>query len=208
MGLLAALALAALVAGCATTRMESEWRDPTFAGGSLKGKRVLVVCQARDETVRRVCEDQWVFRLGGQGVSGTQSYTVPGFPPGGAANPDQLKGAAQASGATAVLSTQLTASPFTVVNPPAQVGIGVGGGSGSGTYRGGSFGWGGFGVTLPVGGATASQGLSASTTLVDAASGMLVWSGSASTPATGDVTAQVAALTQVTGEALAKAGLI
>jgi hypothetical protein len=43
---------------------------------------------------------------------------------------------------------------------------------------------------------------------VDAASGKLVWSGSASTPASGDVIAQVGALSQVTIEAIRKAGLL
>ena len=40
---LLAIGVAALLAGCATTQMNAEWRDPAFAAGSLKGGRVLVV---------------------------------------------------------------------------------------------------------------------------------------------------------------------
>jgi hypothetical protein len=203
-----ALAAAATLAGCATTQMTTQWKDPNFTGTSLRGKRVLVVCQGRDDTMRRVCEDQWVSRLGAQGVLGTQSYSIPNFPPSGVANPDQIKSAAQASGAVAVATMQINPSGYAVVNQGAQVGIGVGGGSGGGYYSGGGFGFGGVGITLPVGGGTATQGLGSSTTLVDAATNTLIWSGSATTPATADVMAQVSALAQITIETIQKSGLI
>ncbi len=202
-----ALALAATLAGCATTEMTTQWRDPNFTGGSLKGKRVLVVCQGRDDTMRRVCEDQWVARLGAQAVLATPSYSIPNFPPSGVANPDQLKAAAQTSGAVAIATMQLNPSGVVAVNQGASVGIGVGGGSGGG-YSGGGFSFGGLGITLPVGGATATQGLGSSTTLVDAASNALVWSGNATTPASADVTGQVSALIQISVESIQKAGLI
>ena len=44
--------------------------------------------------------------------------------------------------------------------------------------------------------------------LTAVAQGTLVWSGSASTPASGDILAQVGALTQVTIEAIQRVGLI
>lgn len=199
------MALAALLAGCATTQMTSQWKSPNFAGGSLKGQRVLVLCQARDDTLRRVCEDQWAGQLGLQEVVAVRAYTIPGIPPGGAANPDEIKAAARVSGAVAVASMQLVASDFAAVNPGPQVGIGIGGGSGG--YRSG-FSIGGFGLSFPVGGATATQGLSSNTSLLDPASGALVWSGSASTAAVADLVSQVSALTQVTIDALQKAGMI
>ncbi len=197
---------AGLLAGCATTRIDSQWKDPNFVGGLNKGGHVLVLCLARDDTLRRVCEDLWATQLGMQEMTAVRSYLIPGFPPDGAANPDQTKAAAQASGAGMVVSMQLARSDFAVVNPGPQVGFGVG--SGSGGYRGGGFSFGGLGISLPIGGATATQAMSASTTLVDVASGALVWSGNASTAADGDVTAQVSALTKVTIETLKKAGLL
>lgn len=200
------LLLAAVIAGCATTEMTAQWKDPAY-GSALTGSRVLVLCQARDDTLRRVCEDQWATRLATHGVAGIRSYSLPGFPPGGAANPEEMAMAGRESGATAIASTQLTLSDFAVVNPGPQVGFGLGGGSGGG-YRGGGFSVGGIGLSFPVGGATTTRSLGSSTSLVDLASGAVIWSGSATTSASGDVTSQVGALTEVTIEALRKVGLI
>ena len=204
--LLPLLLLAAVIAGCATTEMTAQWKDPAY-GSALTGSRVLVLCQARDDTLRRVCEDQWATRLAAHGVAGIRSYSLPGFPPGGAANPEEMAMAGRESGATAIASTQLTLSDFAVVNPGPQVGFGLGGGSGGG-YRGGGFSVGGIGLSFPVGGATTTRSLGSSTSLVDLASGAVIWSGSATTSASGDVTSQVGALTEVTIEALRKVGLI
>ena len=204
---LLALGLTAMLAGCATTQMNAEWRDPTFAAGSLKGWRLLVVCRAPDETMRRVCEDQWASRLGAQGVSPVLSYSIPGFPWASPDTSDEMKSAARSSGVAALISMSLNTSGVAMVNPGPQVGVGIGGGSGGG-YRGGGFSFGGIGISLPIGGATTTQGLGATSSLLDAASGSLVWSGSASTPATGDLRAQVGDLARVTIEALRKAGLI
>lgn len=48
---------------------------------------------------------------------------------------------------------------------------------------GGGFSVGGIGISFPIGGATAAQSLAASSALTALAQGTLVWSGSASTPA-------------------------
>jgi uncharacterized membrane protein YgcG len=199
--------LAALLAGCATTQMSAEWRDPAFPGGSLAGRRVLVVCRAPDEAMRRLCEDQWTSQFGARGVAAAQSYTIAGFPWASGDTSDEVKAAVRASGVAALASMSLYPSEFAVVNPGPQVGVGVSGGSGGG-YRGGGFSFGGIGITVPIGGATASQSLAASSSLVDVASGRLVWSGSANTPASSDVIGQVSALTQVVTDAMRRAGLL
>jgi hypothetical protein len=204
---LLAVGLTAVLAGCATTQMNAEWRDPAFTAGSLNGRRVLVVCRAPDEAMRRVCEDQWSFQLGARGVVASQSYAIPGFPWASGDASDEMKAAVRASNVAALASMSLYPSEFAVVNPGPQVGVGVSGGSGGG-YRGGGFSVGGIGITLPIGGATTTQSLAASSSLVDVASGKLVWSGSANTSASGDVSGQVSALTQVTTEAIRKAGLL
>ena len=204
---LPACGVALMLAGCATTQMTAEWREPAFNAASLKGARVLVLCRAPDETMRRVCEDQWTSQLGAQGVVLVQSYSIPGFPVASGDTSDETRSAVRASGAAALASVSLYLSDFAVVNPGPQVGIGIGGGSGGG-YRSGGFSVGGIGISLPIGGATATQGLGANSSLVDAASGKLVWSGSASTPASSDISAQVGALTRVTVEAMRKAGVI
>jgi hypothetical protein len=199
--------LAALLGGCATTQMNAEWRDPAFTAGSLAGRRVLVVCRAPDEAMRRVCEDQWSSQLGARGVAASQSYAIAGFPWVSGDTTDEMKAAVRASGVAAVASMSLYPSEFAVVNPAPQVGVGVSGGSGGG-YRGGGFSFGGIGITLPIGGATPTQSLAAGSSLIDVASGRLVWSGSANTPASGDVIGQVSALTQVVTDAMRRAGLL
>jgi hypothetical protein len=202
-----AVACAALLAGCATTQMNSEWRDPAVGAGALKGTRVLVICRGPDEALRRVCEDQWTSQLGGRGAAVTPSYSIVGFPWSSADGSEELRAAVRASGASAVATMSLQQGDVAVVNPGAQVGIGIGGGSGGG-YRSGGFSYGGIGITLPIGGASMTQGLNASSSVANVASGKLVWSGSASTPASADIPAQVSALTSITIEAIRKAGLI
>jgi hypothetical protein len=204
---LPALALAATLAGCATTRMTAEWKDPAYAGASLKGKRVLVACRAPDDAMRRLCEDQWANQLGAQGIVVVRSYTVAGFTPGGTDNPDEMRAAGRRSDTAVVATVSLQPSDVTLVNPGPQVGVGMGGGSGGG-YRGGGFGFGGVGVSFPIGGATATQRLAASTSLVDVASGKLFWSGNATTPSSADQGGQVSALAQKTIESLRSAGVL
>lgn len=202
--------LMATLAGCATTQMTAEWRKPGFIAASLKGGRVLVVCRAPDEAVRRGCEDQWSNQLGARGVAVVRSYSITDFP---WTSPDASEAmrvalvALQASGVTTLASMSLYTGGVAVLNPGAQVGVGVSAGSGGG-HRGGGFSVGGIGITFPIGGATAAQSLAASSSLMDLAQGTLVWSGSASAPASADVLAQVGALTQVTVEAMQRAGLI
>jgi hypothetical protein len=154
--------------------------------------------------VRRVCEDQWSSQLGARGIAAAQSYSIPGLPWASVDTSAEMKAAVRASGVAALVSMSIYPSDVVSVNPGPQVGIG--GGSGGG-YRGGGFSVGGIGITLPIGGPIPTQSLAASSSLVDVASGKLVWSGSASAPASGDVVAQVGALSQVTIEAIRKAGL-
>jgi hypothetical protein len=206
-GCLLAASLVATLAGCATTQMTAEWRNPTFNAVSLKGARVLVVCRAPDEAVRRGCEDHWSNQLGARGIVAVRSYSIPGLPWASPDASDEMRGALRASGAAMLASMSLYAGGVAVVNPGAQVGVGVSAGSGGG-HRGGGFSVGGIGISFPIGGATAAQSLAASSSLTEAAQGTLVWSGSASAPASGDALAQVGALTQVTIEAIQRAGLI
>lgn len=204
---LPAVVTAALLAGCATTQMSSEWRDPALPAGALKGARVLVVCRGPDEVLRRVCEDQWTSQLGARGAAVTPSYSIAGFPWASGDTSDELRAAARASGVAAFATMSLQQGDVAMVSPGAQVGIGVGGGSGGG-YRGGGFSFGGIGITLPIGGASMTQGLNSSSSVAIVTSGKLVWSGSASTPASADIPAQVSALTSITIEAIRKTGLI
>jgi hypothetical protein len=197
-------AVLALLTGCATTQMNAAWRDPSFVAGPLQGWRVLVVCRAPDEALRRVCEDQLSNQLSARGVVAAQSYSITGFPWASADASDELRAAARASGVAALASMSLYPGELAVAAPGAQIGVGVSGGG----YRGGGISFGGLGISIPIGGTTPTQSLIASSSLVELAGGKLVWSGQASTPASGDSQAQVGALTQIMIEALGKAGLI
>lgn len=202
---LAACVLLGMLGGCATTRIDSQWKSPDFGQRSLISNRVLVTCKAPDETLRRLCEDQWLVKLGARGISATRSYSLSGFPPVGASNSEAARLAAKDRGTLTVVNMELTPSSVAVVNHGPQLGVGIGGGSGG--YHGGGFSFGGLGVSFPLGGATVTQGMAAATTVLEAESGKLIWSGNASTTADVNVAEQVSALTRATVDELMKVGL-
>jgi protein-S-isoprenylcysteine O-methyltransferase Ste14 len=60
---LGSLLLAALLAGplaCASTRIETQWKDPALAPGDLAFQKVIALAQVEDETTRRTAEDELV----------------------------------------------------------------------------------------------------------------------------------------------------
>jgi hypothetical protein len=71
-GGLAALLLGTVAAGCASTQMANTWTDPTARGAPLS--KVAVVCVSRDESVRRVAEDDMARRM----TNAVPSYQVLG----------------------------------------------------------------------------------------------------------------------------------
>lgn len=204
-GRFALLVVAALTAACATTKMDAQWSNPEFAGKSLRGANVLVVCQARDFTTQAVCEDQAAAQLEARGIK-TLKFAIlsPSAPPA----PEVVEAAAKRAGAVAVYRSSLSTIAPAVSSMPT-IGIGVGGFGGGygggGGYRGGSV---GGGITLPVGGDTPNEAFASDTAIVDVASGKVMWSGRAASPGGSDTTSQLADLTRVTFEALSGTGLI
>ena len=203
---LPALALVACtVAACASTKMDAKWSNPEFAGKSLRGQSVLVVCQARDFTTQAVCEDKAASQLEARGIK-TVKFAVasPGAPP----VQEAVEAAAKRAGALAVYRTAIsTYAPAVSSGPTIGIGIGgFGGGGGSGGgYRGGGV---GGGVSFPVGGGEVSEAFASDTSIIDVATGKLMWSGRATGPTGSDTTSQLADLTRVTFEALTGSGLI
>jgi hypothetical protein len=53
--------------------MAAEWMNKDYAGQSLRGQRVLVVCQAPDPTVQRLCEDELANGLNSRGATAVPS---------------------------------------------------------------------------------------------------------------------------------------
>ncbi|HSD61133.1 MAG TPA: hypothetical protein VLC55_09795 [Burkholderiales bacterium] len=113
----AALALAALVAGCATTQIVSQWTDPKFKAGPLK--KVLIFIAAKDDAVRRSAEDEAVRGLTGV-TKGVASYTLyPDQSQLGKANEAAIRSRLEKEGFDGALVVRLqTVDKDTVYVPP------------------------------------------------------------------------------------------
>jgi hypothetical protein len=97
------LSAAMILAACASTTIDGSWTRPEIAGRRIEGP-VLVVGVSRDETVRRIYEDDMVAKLAARGVKALPSYaSVPGVLDDEAHA--RLLQAARAAGARYLLST-------------------------------------------------------------------------------------------------------
>ncbi len=190
-----------LAGGCATTQVNVQWTDPEFKGRTLRGEKVLVVCDAPDVATRRVCQDQVAVQLRAAGATPVISPDA-GLTVGPAPANDKTLAAARAAGAKAILGSTI-GPDVTVVNPGPSIGIGVGGfgGSGGGTVVGT-----GVGIGFPIGGGQASTGYAANMVLTDVATVKLMWSSKITTPASQNVGAQMGELARVGVEAARGAG--
>jgi hypothetical protein len=187
--------------GCASTKLDAQWVDPQFKGHSLRGAKVLVVCEAADLAIKRICQDQvaaQVAALDATPVKGPEGADPTPQPQPVAA---PYLSAARDAGANAIFSTAV-APDATVVTPGPSIGFGIGGfGGGGGAYQGGS-----MGVSVPVGAGQVSTGYAANSTLTDVATGRLMWTAKATTPPSKDVNAQVVDLAKAVLGAAHKEG--
>ena len=197
-----ATAGALLLAGCATTAMDAQWRDPQAVPLSMQGKKVLVVCRGLDLTLERICEDRLAADAQAIGVTVVRAELPAAATADPAAIGDALLQAARAAGADAVLATTLSRQAGAAPSSGGSFGIGIGGASGGWGSRTGA----GIGITLPIGGAGGAA-LGASTNLADTANGRLLWSGRARSPRASSEAEQVPELTRVIAEALRGAAL-
>jgi hypothetical protein len=193
--LLAALLVA--LAGCASTQLDAEWRDPQLSAGWLRGARVLVACDAFEAVIVQLCRDQVASAVAAQGA--TPVFVPPNFPisPTRAVDP-QLLLAARDAGAKAMLVVTVAVASSNVSQG---VSIGIGG------FGFGSSGGGGVGVSAPVGGGNVTSGYAANGRLTDVASERLLWTAKATSPPSGDVNAQMSELSKTLFAAAAKAGV-
>ena len=194
-GLAAAVLLGAggcLIAGCATTMVNAEWTDPQFAGRSLRGERVLVVCDANDTAVRRICQDQLAAQVAASGatpVTGPETADLTAGPP--PAN-DKTLAAARSSGAKAILAA--TVGPdATVVSGGSGISFGIGGWGGSG----GGVSGGGVGIGVPLGGGQVETAYGANMALTDVGTVRLMWSSKVTAPASRNVNEQLGEIAKV-----------
>ena len=202
----AALAVALLAAGCASTQLGAQWVDLQMPKRSLQGATVLIVCEAQDTTVKLLCESRFADRLAALGVKALTSPALADASlAAGAADSAARLAAAKAAGARAVLQTTLRPDYAAVSAAPSfSIGIGGFGASGGGARSGVG---GGVGVAVPVGGASGGAGMAASSSLLDAGSAKIVWSAQASAPSGSDASLQIDELAGVLAGALSQAGI-
>ncbi|MGH8682833.1 MAG: hypothetical protein ACREVS_15520 [Burkholderiales bacterium] len=188
-------ASALVIAGCASTRLEAQWSDPQFKGRSLRGTKVLVVCNANEPVVSRICQDKLAAQVAASGATPVTSLE------GVAAGPtDPTLAAARGAGATAVFGSTIGPEAVIVGAGPA-FGFGIGGGSGNVG--------GGVGISFPFGGGggQVDTGYAANVVVTDVATGRLMWTSKVTTSSWQPLETQVGELVRTAVEGAQQAGL-
>ncbi len=190
---------ALLLAACAATQVDAQWRSVELPASYLRNATVLVSCETGEEVVKRICEDQIGADLRARGVRVIVAApgALPGATPVGPTDAQYLP-LARDNGARAVFSVSVGLAAQTVSQG---VSIGIGG-FGFGRGAGG-----GVGVSAPIGGGQVSQGYAASGRVTDVASGRLMWTARASSPPSSDVNQQFVELSKSMLDAAQSAGL-
>ncbi len=182
-----ALAAAAglLLAGCASTGVDAQWRSVELPAGYLHGATVLVSCETGEPVLQRICEDRVVADLAARGVR-TLLHAPSAAPPPGDTDMQYLP-AARDAGAKAVFSVSVGLASQSV-SPGISLGLGIGG---FGRHSAGS-----IGVSAPIGGGQVSVGYAMNGRVTDVASGRLMWTARASAAPSSDANAQLAELSK------------
>lgn len=191
--------VALTLAACGTTALDSEWRDPQYVGVTAAGAKILVVCAASDESVRRLCEDKVAASLRAGGRITLLGRDVAGTVPA-AAEPQSYLPAARNAGATALFFTRLVPSSYTT-GSRSSVGIGLGG------FGGGNFGF-GIGVGVPIGDRQPETVLVASASVVETPGARTIWAGSATARSASSASVQLDELAKVLVNGAEKAGVL
>jgi len=186
------------LAGCATTHVEAIWTNPEYAGKPVKGK-MLIVGVSRDETVRRLYEDEMVAQLHARGVEAVRSYDIVGQRLA-ASDDTVLINAAKQVGATRILSTAIVAHEQVQVletEPVPTLGW---------TY----YGW--YGYYWPYGYVRTEtheyERYYASTALTEVSSGKVYWSARTRSEVSGDIEKAVNDFVLAMADALSKGGML
>jgi hypothetical protein len=65
--------IAVLITACATTKLTSAWKDPSYQG---QPRKIMVIGVAKKPVNRRIFEDEFVRRLKTRGTDAVASYTL------------------------------------------------------------------------------------------------------------------------------------
>ena len=193
------LAVLVFVAGCASTTLQSEWRDPAYNAGPFK-KIFVIGLSARDVTARRVFEDVMVSKLRAAGVQAIPDWQ---YVKGEGQVPESAMSAAvDSAGADAVLMARLVAIDKQIqVNPVVIPGPGPGFGW-YGPYAGWYSGW----YAYPS--VTQYDVVYVETTLFDHKTKRLVWSATSKTVDPASVQQEAPAFADTIIAAMQKAGVL
>jgi len=93
---------ASIAAGCATTEVKAFWRDAAY---NTQPKKILVISLFKDQTVRRLAEDEFRNHLKYKGITTAVGYEI--FPGNELPTKETLIEQVKAGGYDAVLLTRL-----------------------------------------------------------------------------------------------------
>lgn len=192
--LVAPLMAGALLAGCGVAPLDAQWKDNSLPVESLRGATVLVVCESDEPVVRQMCQDRVATELRALGANTAV------IPTSSDRTAQRVSDEARAVKARAIFTTVISPDvPRFAGGSGVSVGIGMGGGFGG-------RGFGGFGVSAPIGGSRISQGYVANASLSDASTGRLMWTGKASTRQADNLEWQLDSLTKAVVSGVQQAG--
>ena len=195
--LVAAFGSVLLLWACASTKLVNTWRDSAYTSPPLT--RILIIGVTKQSGIRRTFEDLFAERLRADGVTAIQSYTL--IPEDGEVSHERLARAVEQSGVDGILITRLVRVdrqvqiyPGTYVGPPFV-----------GFYGFYSSAWVGFYEPPQV---YAYDVVTSETTLFDAKSDRVIWSGTSETFAPQNMRKDTQEFVSIMARALAAQGLI
>jgi hypothetical protein len=196
-----ALLLAGGLSGCATSRVENSWVDPSATPKSLAFDKVIVVARTRDGAIRRATEDAMDREMSSspRGMSGAlvvdPSYPLLDDDDLGAVSRARPK--VEAAGYDgAVLVSFVSSEQQVRVDPPTYVGGFWGGG------------WGGGSMLYSPGAVHTDTLLRLQVSIYSLEEGKLIWSGVSRTLNPDEVDKLVAGVAQAVREDLTERGLL
>ena len=173
-----AIAVAFVLAGCAATKIVTEWSNPDYA--SPRFKKILVIGVSKQPSIRRTFEEEFVNKLKAAGVDAVPSYLY--ISEDGQVDEARLHEAVRKANADAVIITRLVrVEKKTEVSPgfyqPAPAAT-------LGFYRGYSTAWLGYYEPPRI---YEYEVYISETSLYDVTKNQLVWTGTAETTDPGDI---------------------
>jgi hypothetical protein len=188
-----AIAVAFVLAGCAATKIVTQWSNPDYA--SPRFKKILVIGVSKQPSIRRTFEEEFVNKLKAVGVDAVPSYLY--ITEDGQVDEARLNEAVKKANADAVIITRLVrVEKKTEVSPgfyqPAPA-------IGYGFYGGYSSAWLGYYEPPRI---YEYEVYTSETSLYDVTKNQLVWTGTAETTDPGDIGNEIKRYVDIVVDAL------